>query len=208
MMCFESSSGQKPVSVSASRMALTMGAAFSGSKRPWVNGWMVAVTCTGKCCGRWWPFWSQNLANAHGALFDCACVREFHPPVAAPVLRPPFVPWNVHDEFLHHHSSSSSASSSHIGHGMGRAGYSAHPCLGHTGSTSGGSIHSRIIRSQALQSERPTGHLPEPATAAVPAAAADSRHHWRCPGIRLTASSAPAPSHNGATVLSRPRSFR
>ena len=41
------------------------------------------------------------------------------------------------------------------GMGMGRAGYSAHPCLGQTGSTSGGSIHSRIIRSQALQPERP-----------------------------------------------------
>ena len=95
----------------------------------------------------------------------------------------------------HWSASSSSASISHSGHGMGRAGYNAHPCLGHTGSTSGGSIHSRI-RSQALRLARPTDHRPEPATAAAPAAAADSRHRWRCrPGIRLAASSAPEPSH-------------
>ena len=62
------SSGHMPAWVPASRMALTIGAAFSGSNLPCVSGWMMAVTCTGQSvsvsAGRLPPFrlmWSRKM---------------------------------------------------------------------------------------------------------------------------------------------------
>ena len=77
-----------------SSIALTIGAAFSGSKRPWVNGWMMAVTCTGQRSG----FWSLPLLmrfseceQAH--RLDLLLPSVWHRPAsAAPVLRPPQLP--------------------------------------------------------------------------------------------------------------------